>query len=38
MNVEVLLYVTENYAHEKKLHLIISNAAVALLDVFSLQS
>ena len=32
MNVKVLIYVTERHAHEKKLHLILVDAALALLD------
>ena len=38
VNVKVLIYVTEKYAHEKKLYLILANAALALLDAFLLQS
>ena len=38
VNVKVLIYVTEKYAHEKKLHLILAYAVLALLDAFLLQS
>ena len=37
MKVKGLIYVTEKYVHEKKLHLILADTALALLDALSLH-